>query len=120
MAKVNSKGKGARGERELRDILIAHGFEARRGRQYSGKAEDGSEHPDVYSNTGLHWEAKRCETTCLPQWIKQASADSERVGKPWVIAHKRNRSPWLATLDLETFLNILNGLHHEEIRNSKD
>lgn len=111
MGKVNAKNKGARGERALRDILIQHGFEARRGRQYSGRAEDGSEHPDVYTNTGLHWEAKWQETTRLTEWIKQASEDSERVGKPWVIAHKRNKSPWLVTLNLELFLDILNGKH---------
>jgi hypothetical protein len=41
--RVNSRQKGARGERQWRDELRADGYEARRGQQFCGSAES----PDV-------------------------------------------------------------------------
>ncbi len=48
--RVNSRQKGARGERQWRDELRAHGFQARRGQQFSGPPES----PDVVCDS-LPW-----------------------------------------------------------------
>ena len=44
--KINSRQKGARGERQWRDELRANGYVARRGQQFSGSADS----PDVVCN----------------------------------------------------------------------
>ena len=54
---VNSRAKGARGERELAEILRCYGFSARRGQQYRG----GADSPDVMGLPGIHIEVKRVE-----------------------------------------------------------
>lgn len=50
-----SRDKGARGEREFRDLLREHGFEARRGQQFAG----GNDSPDVVTDLPCHVEVKR-------------------------------------------------------------
>jgi hypothetical protein len=37
--RINSRQKGARGERQWRDELRAHGYDARRGQQFSGSPD---------------------------------------------------------------------------------
>ena len=53
--KINSKRKGSNGEREIAKILRDHGYEARRGQQYSGANGDA----DVIGVPGVHIEVKR-------------------------------------------------------------
>lgn len=88
---VNSRAKGARGERLWRDRLRDNGFTARRGQQFSG----GSDSPDVICEElkNLHMEVKFVENLSLKKAIEQAERDSG--GKPWIIAHKRKNEPWM-------------------------
>lgn len=102
---MNSKRKGKVGEREFAALLREHGFDARRGVQFSG----GADSPDVVSDalTWLHFEVKRTQALNLVDACAQAEGDSG--GKPWVVAHRRNHAPWLITMRAETFLRLLRG-----------
>ena len=100
---INSRAKGCRGERLWRDELRAAGFTARRGQQFAG----GGDSPDVICEElrGLHQEVKFVENLNLIKAIEQAERDG--AGKPWIVAHKKNRTPWLVTMNAELFFKLL-------------
>jgi Holliday junction resolvase len=101
---MNSRAKGCRGEREFRDVLRAHGFEARRGQQYAG----GGDSPDVISNVpGVHWEVKRVEAGNPYNWLQQAIRDGEGSGAIPIVAHKRNGQEWIAVLRMDDLIHLL-------------
>ena len=102
---MNSRNKGKVGEREFASLLREHGFDARRGQQFSG----GADSPDVVSDAlaWLHFEIKRVQNLNLTDACVQAEGDCG--GKPWVVAHRRNHAPWLITMRAETFFNFLRG-----------
>jgi hypothetical protein len=93
---MNSRQKGARGEREAaREWSAAMGGTARRGQQFAG----GGESPDVITSHPLvHLECKRVERGNPYQWIDQAAADAGP--KVPVVLHKRNRREWLLIVRL--------------------
>ena len=101
----NSRDKGKRGEREFAALLRQHGFDARRGQQFSGTSES----PDVVSKAlkWLHVEVKRTQALNLVDACAQAEGDCG--GKPWVVAHRRNNAPWLITMRAETLVEFLRG-----------
>ncbi len=101
---VNSRRKGAEGERELARILRERGFDARRGVQYQG----GTDSPDVIGLPGVHIECKRVERLDLMVAYEQAFRDSADEEIPAVF-HKRNREPWMVTVTLEDFLKLYGG-----------
>lgn len=97
---INSRQKGAAGERELRDLFRECGHEARRGRQYSGSQDS----PDVvHSIEWLHAECKRVEALNLYAAMEQASRDAGFDKVP-VVFHRRNGRRWVAIVDAEWFL----------------
>jgi Holliday junction resolvase len=100
---MNSKQKGARGERLWRDQLREAGFTARRGQQFAG----GTDSPDVICEdlAGLHFEVKFVESLNLGNAVAQAERDAGK--KRWAVAHKRSRTPWLVTVSAETFFALL-------------
>lgn len=111
---TNSRAKGCRGEREFRDVLRAHGFEARRGQQFAG----GGDSPDVISNVpGVHWEVKRVQAGNPYDWLEQAIADA--LGKirngntathnrpTPIVAHRRNGKDWIAILRMDDLIQLL-------------
>lgn len=102
---MNSRTKGKRGEREFAALLREHGYDARRGQQFSGSPDS----PDVVSDAlaWLHVEVKRVQNLNLTDACVQAEGDSG--GKPWVVAHRRNHAPWLITMRAETFFQFLRG-----------
>jgi Holliday junction resolvase len=100
---VNSRAKGKNGELELAAFLREHGFEARRGQQFSG----GDDSPDVVHDIpGVHIECKRVEQGNLYDWLAQAKRDA-RSGTIPLVAHRRNRQEWVAILPLEDLLALL-------------
>ena len=100
---MNSRAKGARGEREFAAFLRELGAEARRGQQYSGSPDS----PDVVHNLpGLHFEVKRCERWEPEKWYLQAVRDAGPDEVP-VVAMKKNRGRWLVLLDAEAFVRGL-------------
>ena len=65
-SKINSRAKGASGERELAQLLRNQGhLEARRGQQYSGINGDA----DVIGVKGIHIEVKRQEKVYDEKWM---------------------------------------------------
>ena len=107
MGKINSRAKGARGEREFRDWLIDRGHAARRGQQYSG----GNESPDVVSDLDsvVHWEVKRTETCSPYKYLEQALNDAAVTQIP-VVMHKQSRKDWIAIIRAEDLLKLVEGL----------
>lgn len=97
-----SRDKGARGEREWRDVLIAHGFTAERGCQRSG----GPDTPDVECwELPIHWEVKRTEKLNVHQAVAQAISDAGDLTP--VVAHRRNRDEWLCTMRASDLLEMI-------------
>lgn len=99
---MNSKDKGARGERELAARLRFLGIDARRGQQYSGANGDA----DVIGLPGIHIECKRVERLNLEKAFDQSKRDAARVGDIPTVMHRKNGGEWLVTLSLEHFLSL--------------
>lgn len=98
---MNSRQKGARGERELANLLKTYGYDTRRGQQFSGLNGDA----DVVGIEGLHIECKRVEKLNIDDALKQAIRDA-RDGEMPVVMHRRNKEEWKATLRLDDFLKM--------------
>ena len=93
---VNSKKKGARGERDCSQFLREHGFDsARRGVQYSG----GPESPDVVGVPGVHIEVKFTEALRLYDALDQSKRDAGKYEIPVVFQDER-----LSTVSAEKML----------------
>lgn len=102
MGKVNSRQKGARGERELAELLRERGIKARRGQQFSG----GTDSPDiVHDIPGLHIECKRTETLNVYVALEQAVRDAGMENTP-VVFHRRSKKPWVVIMLASDFLNM--------------
>lgn len=93
---MNSRAKGARGEREAASAWVdAVGGTARRGQQFAG----GTDSPDVVTSfPDIHLEVKRTERGNPYVWIEQAVRDAG--GRCPVVLHKRNNQPWLLIVRL--------------------
>lgn len=97
---INSRNKGARGEREFARWLHRYeGVEARRGQQYAGSGDS----PDVVHNIpGIHFEVKfnvqrmGVGTKLLADAVAQAELDCPDRYWP-VVAWKQPRGQWLFT-----------------------
>ncbi len=98
---MNSKQKGARGERELAKVLRAHGFKTRRGQQYCGANGDA----DVVGLPNIHIECKRVERLNLYDAMAQAKSDAKQDEIP-VVMHRKDKCDWLVTMSLDDFIEI--------------
>jgi len=100
---VNSRSKGARGEREFAAKLRELGYpEARRGQQFSG----GPDSPDVACGIpGTHPEVKRTERLQLWKAMDQAKQEAGPGEVPYV-AYRCNGRPWLITVELDRLLDL--------------
>lgn len=99
---VNSRRKGADGERELRDKLIELGFhECRRGQQFCGANGDA----DVVGVPGLHIECKRVQALNLSSAMAQSIRDARDSEIP-VVMHRKDRDYWKVTMRLEDFAEL--------------
>lgn len=110
---MNSRAKGASGERELAHELEKYGFKTRRGQQYSGANGDA----DVEGVPGLHIECKRVERLNIQEAMKQSRRDA-RAGEIPVVMHRKNRDTWLVTIDLDNFMKIWKGEDDEQQPNT--
>ena len=106
---VNSRRKGAEGERRLAKKLREYGYEARRGQQFCGANGDA----DVVTNMGnIHIE---CKVTAnghgsTYDWIDQAVRDKKAEEMP-VVMHKKvskqdRGNEWLVTMRLDDFMAL--------------
>ena len=100
--RINSRQKGAAGEREFAALLKEHGIDARRGQQFSG----GKDSPDVVSElTAVHFEVKRVQAGSPYLWLAQAIRDG--ADKLPVVAHRKNGKDWIAILPMSALLELL-------------
>ena len=115
MAKINSRQKGCRGEREFAKLLRGYGYEAERGQQHSG----GKDSPDVKTNMPMtHWEVKRTERLHLEDALEQSKRDAGE-DEFALVAHKKNRSKWVVICDMEDFMEMYQAWEREYVRKSK-
>lgn len=99
---MNSREKGAAGERELAGILKKYGYDCCRGQQYCGINGDA----DVIGIPGLHIECKRVEKLNIDDALEQSIRDAKDGELP-VVMHRKNRKPWKVTLELDEFMKLL-------------
>lgn len=98
---MNSRQKGARGERELSRLLRQYGYESRRGQQYSGANGDA----DVIGLPGVHIECKRVERLNISEAMQQAQRDA-REGEAPAVFHRKNREQWLVTMPFDDWIKL--------------
>lgn len=106
---MNSRNKGAAGERELAAKLREYGYNCRRGQQYSGANGDA----DVVGLPGVHIECKRVEKLNLYDAMAQAVRDAKDDETPAVF-HRKNNKEWLVTLRLDDFMKMYGGIRSAE------
>ena len=105
---MNSRSKGARGERQLAKKLKEYGYNTRRGQQYSGANGDA----DVVGIEGLHIECKCYKSGHgkTYEWLDQSAKDA-RENETAVVMHRKvstedRGNPWLVTLSLDDFMKL--------------
>lgn len=106
---MNSRNKGAAGERELAAKLREYGYQCRRGQQYSGA----NGYADVVGLPGIHIECKRVEKLNLYEAMSQAVRDAKDGEMPTVF-HRKNNKEWLVTLQLDDFMKMYGGIRSAE------
>lgn len=98
---MNSRRKGAAGERELANKLKDYGYRTRRGQQYCGANGDA----DVVGLPGIHIECKRVEKLNLYDAVAQSVRDAKEGETPAVF-HRKNNCEWLVTLRMDDFMKL--------------
>ena len=102
---MNSRDKGKRGELEAAKLLKEHGYDARRGQQFSGANGD----PDVVGLPGIHIEVKRVEKLNIDEALEQAIRDKRENEIP-VVMHRKNRTPWKITMLFDDWMMLYKAL----------
>lgn len=102
---VNSKKKGARGERECRDVWRKHGYEfAHRSQQFSGKGESSADLEGI--DPELHLEVKIGYTyKTIYDFLEQAKRDAKEGQLP-IVNCKMDRKEWLCVMQLDDFIEL--------------
>lgn len=114
MGKINSRAKGAAGERELAKYLMERlqkdnvELKLERSQQFAGNSGDA----DVRGLPGIHIECKRVENLNLRVAYSQAKSDAKSSEIP-VVMHRKNRDEWMATLSLEDLMSFYAELYKE-------
>lgn len=111
-SRINSRAKGARGEREFCDWLKEHYPErfgdAQRTQQHCGNSGDAADvRSEGFEQLALHPEVKRVERGCLYTWLEQAKNDAGPSGKRPFVAHKRNGREWVVVLRAQDFFDLV-------------
>lgn len=100
---INSRAKGAAGERELARKLREYGYnDAKRGRQFCGLNGNAD---IVDALPGIHIECKRVERLNIDDAMLQAIRD-RREGEYPAVFHRKNNHEWLVTMRLEDWKEI--------------
>lgn len=101
--RINSRQKGAAGEREFAHFLQDHKLSARRGQQFHG----GADSPDVICEdlTEVHFEVKRVEKFNIHASLKQAIKDAG--SRLPIVAHRRSKEDWLAVVRMADLIPLL-------------
>ena len=83
-------------------MLTEHGYNCRRGQQYSGI--DGE---DVVGLDYIHIECKRQQALNIDDALDQAKRDAKPEQLPAVF-HRKNNKKWKVTMDIEDWITIYN------------
>lgn len=107
---MNSKHKGSRGERQLRDVWRENGYKgAYRSQQYSGKGESSADIEGI--SPLLHIECKvGYSYKTIYDFVDQAVRDAKEGEIP-IVNCKMDRKEWLCVLRLEDFIKIFLNTH---------
>lgn len=105
---INSRQKGAKGERELANKLKDYGYNTRRGQQFNGL-----EGEDIVGLDYIHIECKRVERLNLEDAILQAKRDAKQNQIPAVF-HRKNNHKWLVTMELDDWIKLYNEYYSSE------
>ena len=105
--KINSRAKGAKGERELARLIRDRGYDARRGQQYSGL-----EGEDVVGLEYIHIECKRVEQLNIDKAMEQAIRDA-KTGQMPAVFHRKNNKKWKVTLEFEDFMTLYDSYYSD-------
>lgn len=98
---ANSRRKGKEGELEFSKVCREEGFNVHRGVQYHG----GPDSPDVTGLPKIHPEVKRVEKLNIDKAMEQAR-DEAGKGEIPVVFHRKNRKPWLVTMDVHDWFKL--------------
>lgn len=107
-----ARNKGARGERQVRDIFRAFGFETvRRGHVFDHES-------DVIGAPGIHIEVKYQKTAKIWKWIGQAEMEAKikNDGQP-VIWFRKDFEPWRVIVPAKLFMEMYEAWYREQISN---
>lgn len=96
---INSKRKGASGEREFAKLCRENGYDCRRGQQYCG-----IEGEDVVGLPNIHIEVKRTEKLKLYDAMDQAIRDSDN--KLPIVAHRKNNCDWVVIMPVDAWFEM--------------
>ena len=110
---INSKKKGAAGEREFANYCRNKGFDVRRTAQYNGKELDSK--ADVIGIPGIYIEVKRQEQLNLYKAVEQALRDSAGTSEIPMVAHRKNNKPWLITMTADDWFRLWYGIGEEDV-----
>lgn len=115
MSPINSRAKGARGEREfIQQFLIPHWPAAKRNLD-----QFGADKRDCLEVAGVHWQIKRTES--LKLWAAIAQAEDEATaGDLPAVAFRRNRSPWYVVLAADVAVPLLAGRDLSTVQRTVD
>ena len=102
---MNSRRKGADGERELAKVLQGYGYDAHRGQQYRGSPDS----PDVTGVPGYHIECKRVEAVNIEKAMQQSTRDAGEDTP--IVVHRKNGEKWKVTMWLEDFIELERRTH---------
>ena len=101
---INSRDKGARGERELASKFRDYGFvNAKRSQQYCGLGENSADITDALPY--IHVECKRVEKLNLSNAMQQAMNDANEGNMPTVF-HRKNGEKWLVTMQFDDWIDL--------------
>lgn len=105
---VNSRAKGARGERDAAKALSeVLGVPCRRTQQYCGASDESDD--IVSEGIDVSWEVKFCERVNLFDALAKCRADA-RPGSVPAVLHRKKNKPWLLVIelnDLQAFVRAL-------------
>lgn len=109
----SQRDKGARGEREICDILSGrYGVPVKRN---LGQARDSG---DDITFGEITWEVKRRKSfATIYQWMQQAAMAAVEKNTIPVVVHRADNAEWLVTLHILDFLHladeyIMKHIHH--------
>lgn len=108
---INSKQKGARGEREFASLCKEHGFDVRRTQQYCGNTGDAS---DCVGLPNIYIEVKRVQALNIDKAMAQAIHDSEHKNVMPIVAHRKNNAEWLITMRADDWFEVYKGSRYSD------